>query len=94
MGTERKRPRSLFPEVVMNQKQIDSAPPPLPRLGADYSRCKGKIATSSGDEGVACPQRESCVRFLVPPVSGHPRQAFIVVSGDDQVGNCSEFWPK
>ena len=61
----------------------------LPVLAADVARCNGHIYANGRE---ACPQRDKCIRFLVPPVKDHPRQAWVFVAGSDQVGNCTEFW--
>lgn len=58
----------------------------LPSLAADIARCNGHI-----DKQV-CPQRDRCIRFLVPPVNDHPRQAWFVAGSDQVVGSCTEFW--
>jgi hypothetical protein len=61
----------------------------LPSLGADVSRCNGHIYANGKQE---CPQRSGCVRFLVPPVKDYPRQSWLFVAGEDQMGQCTEFW--
>ena len=61
----------------------------LPFLAADVARCDGYIYAKQRWD---CPQRETCVRFLAPPIKDHPRQVRIRVADEDQVGNCSEFW--
>jgi len=60
----------------------------LPSLGADVSRCNGYIYANGKQE---CQQRSQCVRFLVTPVEGHPRQSWVFVAGTDQLGQCTEF---
>jgi hypothetical protein len=67
----------------------NSAAAPLPSLAADVARCDGRIYANGSE---VCPQREKCIRFLVPPVKDHPRQTWLFVAGSDQVGNCAEFW--
>jgi len=61
----------------------------LPSLAADVARCNGHIYANGRE---VCPQREKCIRFLVPPVKDHPRQAYVFVAGADQIGDCTEFW--
>ena len=63
----------------------------LPSLAADVSRCNGHIYANGKQ---VCPQRESCVRFLVPPVKDHPHQAWVFIAGSDQIGECTEFWSR
>lgn len=63
------------------------------RLGqampADFSRCNGFVYH---DGKHICPQHDRCLRFCSPPVP-QANQNWIMVSGPDQLGDCSEFVP-
>jgi hypothetical protein len=61
----------------------------IPVLPADSSRCLGVIYAHGGR--VNCPQANQCIRFLSPPVENHPRQVYVMITGEDQIGNCSDF---
>ena len=61
----------------------------LPSIAADISRCNGHIYANGRE---VCPQREKCIRFLVPPFKDDPRQTYVFVAGSDQIGDCTEFW--
>ena len=71
----------------MDRPQINPTDVCFRRLPADVARCNGNIYANGK---VACQQREMCLRFMSPP-HDRPNQRWVLVAGDDQVGDCSMF---